>query len=89
MTKDELVNKIITLVETNNVFLGKVSEVLEDLNDQNKLHTEALNKNTEATMEMAKSFNKVWKIFYLAIGVLVVLAIAEKIKGLDYLFKFF
>ncbi len=89
MTKDELIEKFISLNEKTNVFLERVSKVLEEVNDQNRLHTRAIEVNTEATREMTKSFSRVWKIFFLTICALIVLALAEKIKSLDYLFKFF
>ena len=79
LTKNNLVNKFISLNEKTNVFLEKVSMILEELNDQNKLHTEAIKINTQATKEMTKSFNKIWLILWIVILALVVLAGAEKI----------
>jgi len=79
LTKNNLINRFINLNEKTNVYLEKVSMILEELNDQNKLHTEAIKVNTQATKEMTKSFNKIWLILWIVILALVVLAGAEKI----------
>jgi len=79
MTKDELLTKFIDLNEKTNVFLDRVSSVLKELNDQNKLHTEAIEANTEATREMTKSFNRIWYVFMIIILALIVLAGAEEV----------
>lgn len=55
------------------------SEILREINDQNKLHKQALDTNTSAIKEMTKSFNKIWYIFWIVILALIVLAGAEKI----------
>ena len=79
MTKDELTLKFIDLSEKSTKYMERVSNVLYELNDNNKLHKQAIDINTSATKEMTKSFNKVWYIFLLAILALVVLAGAEKV----------
>lgn len=86
MTKDQLTEKFIDLNEKSVLFMEKVSNVLVQLNDNNKLHREAIITNTEATKEMTKSFNKIWYIFIVVILALVVLAGAEKV--LDFLPNF-
>jgi hypothetical protein len=55
------------------------NEILRAINDQNKMHKQAIETNTIATREMTKSFNKIWYIFWIAILALVVLAGAEKV----------
>ena len=85
MTKDELILKFIDLNEKTNVYMEKVSNVLTALNDNNKLHKQAIEVNTkatdnltQATKEQTKSFNKIWYIFWAVIVALIVLAGAEK-----------
>jgi len=86
MTKDDLIQKYIELNEKTITFMDKVSSVLEELNDNNKLHKQAIDTNTQATKEMTKSLNKIWNmfirvwyIFVLTILALIVLAGAEKV----------
>jgi hypothetical protein len=93
MTKDELTNKFIELNEKSVKYMGQVSNVLYQLNDNNKLHRQAIDVNTVATKDMAsstkemtKSFNKVWIILWVIILALIVLAGAEKV--LNFLPKF-
>ena len=93
MTKDELTNKFIELNEKTVKYMGQVSNVLYQLNDNNKLHRQAIDVNTVATKDMAsstkemtKSFNKVWIILWVIILALIVLAGAEKV--LNFLPKF-
>lgn len=78
-TKDDLVLKFIQVNEKTNLFMERVSNVLVQLNDNNKLHKEAINANTDATKELVKSFNRIWTVFFIIILALVVLAGAEKI----------
>lgn len=85
MTKDELIMKFIDLNEKTNVYMEKVANVLAALNDNNKLHKQAIDVNTAATKKLTeaieqqtKSFNKVWYIFWAVILALIVLAGAEK-----------
>ena len=93
MTKDELTNKLIDLNEKSVKYMERVSNVLVQLNDNNKLHKQAIDVNTTATKDMAsstkamtKSFNKVWVILWIIILALIVLAGAEKV--LNFLPKF-
>jgi len=79
MTKDDLIQKFIEMNEKTITFMDKVSSVLEELNDNNKLHKQAIDVNTQATKEMTKAFNKIWYIFLLIILALIVLAGAEKV----------
>lgn len=79
MTKDQLTEKFIDLTEKSILYMEKVSNVLVQLNDQNKLHKVAIDTNTSATKEMTKSFNKIWTILWIVILALVVLAGAEKV----------
>jgi len=79
MTKDDLIQKFIDLNERSIVFMDKVSSVLSELNDNNKLHKQAIDINTQATKEMTKAFNKIWYVFLLVILALIVLAGAEKV----------
>ena len=85
MSKDELILKLIDLNQKTNTYMGKVSSVLTVINDNNKLHKQAIEINTEATKqltsatkEQTKSFNKIWYIFWAVIVALIVLAGAEK-----------
>lgn len=85
MTKDELILKFIDLSEKTNIYMERVSNVLTALNDNNKLHKQAIDVNTIATKELTKatdqqtkSFNKVWYIFWAVVLALIVLAGAEK-----------
>ena len=93
MTKDELTNKFIELNQKTVKYMGQVSNVLYQLNDNNKLHRQAIDINTVATKDMAsstkemtKSFNKVWVILWIIVLALIVLAGAEKV--LNFLPKF-
>jgi len=93
MTKDELTNKFIELNEKSVKYMGQVSNILYQLNDNNKLHKQAIDINTVATKDMAsstkemtKSFNKVWVILWIIVLALIVLAGAEKV--LNFLPKF-
>ena len=79
MTNKELTDKFIDLTEKSVLYMEKVSSVLVQLNDQNKLHKKAIDTNTSATKEMTKSFNKIWTILWIVILALVVLAGAEKV----------
>ena len=79
MTKDQLIEKFIDLNEKTNSYLDSVSMVLRELNDQNKLHAQAIEANTQETKEMTKSFNRIWYVFFIAVLALVVLAGAEKV----------
>lgn len=79
MTKDQLTEKFIDLNEKSVLFMEKVSNVLIELNDNNKLHKQAIEVNTVTTKEMTKSFNKIWYVFIIAVLALVVLAGAEKV----------
>lgn len=78
MTKDQLIGKFIELNQNTNVYMERVSNVLVQLNDNNKLHRTAIEANTTATKEMTRSFNKIWYIFWAVIVALIVLAGAEK-----------
>lgn len=93
MTKDQLTDKFIELNEKTVKYMGQVSGILVQLNDNNKLHKQAIDVNTTATKDMAtatkemtKSFNKVWVILWIIILALIVLAGAEKV--LNFLPKF-
>ena len=79
MTNKQLTDKFIDLNEKSVLYMEKVSNVLIQLNDQNKLHKTAIDTNTTATKEMTKSFNKVWYIFWLFALALIILAGAEKV----------
>lgn len=79
MTNKQLTDKFIDLTEKSVLYMEKVSNVLVQLNDQNKLHKQAIDTNTSATKEMTKSFNKIWIILWIVILALVVLAGAEKV----------
>ena len=86
MTKDDLIQKFIEMNERTITFMDKVSLVLEELNDNNKLHKQAIDVNTQATKEMTqttremiKHLNKIWYILFLVILALIVLAGAEKV----------
>jgi hypothetical protein len=83
MKNKEIVDKLLTKF---NETLRKIekniavnNEILRELNDQNKLHKQALDINTTATKEMTKSFNKIWYIFWAVILALIILAGAEKV----------
>ncbi|MEM4711394.1 MAG: hypothetical protein QXL18_05600 [Candidatus Woesearchaeota archaeon] len=93
MTNKQLINKLIELSEKFNNTILKIetafsvqSEILRQINDQNKLHKQAIEINTQATKDLSilvkeqiKSFNKIWYIFWLIIMALIVLAGAEKV----------
>jgi len=86
MKKDDLIQKFIEMNEKTITFMDKVSSVLEELNDNNKLHKQAIDVNTQATKEMTqitkemiKHLNKIWYILFLVILALIVLAGAEKV----------
>jgi len=85
MTNKELTYKFIDLNEKSVLFMERVSNVLVQLNDNNKLHTQAITNvkeviktNTNATQDMTKSFDKFFKLLILVIIALIVLAGAEK-----------
>lgn len=79
ITKDDLVLKFIELNKKSNLFMERVSNVLIQLNDNNKLHKQAIDNNTEATKELVKSFNRIWAAFFIIILALIVLSGAEKV----------
>lgn len=79
MTKDQMVDKFIDMNSKTVHFMEKVSGVLVQLNDQNKLHKQAIDTNTIATKEMTKSFNRIWNILWIIILALIILAGAEKV----------
>lgn len=86
MKNEELMKEILSLSKKFNatvVNLEKTmavhSEILRQINDQNKLHKQAIDINTVATKEMTKSFNKIWYVFWIVILALVVLAGAEEV----------
>lgn len=87
MKKDELLNKFIELNEKTNVYMDRISHILSQLNDQNKLHKEAIDINTQATKEMTKSFNRIWVVFFLVIFSIIVLALDEKANFLKLFFN--
>jgi hypothetical protein len=71
--------ELLKLVRCNTKFMERVSQTLEAINDSNVLHKKAIDENTSATREMAKSFSRVWYILLLVICALIVLAGAEKV----------
>lgn len=79
MTKDQLTEKFIDLNEQTIEYMGKITAVLDKLNDSNRLHKDAVAENTNATREMTKSFNRIWYILLIVILALVVLSGAEKV----------
>lgn len=93
MTNQQLINKLIELSEKFNNTVSKMetafsvqSEILRQINDQNKLHKQAIETNTQATndlsalvKEQTRSFNKMWYIFWIIVMALIVLAGAEKV----------
>lgn len=86
MKNADLIEKIIEISEKFNTTISKFekslaiqSEILRQINDQNKLHKQAIDVNTIATKEMTKSFNKIWYIFWVIVLALVILAGAEKL----------
>jgi hypothetical protein len=79
MTSKEMIDKFIDLNEKSVLYMEKVSNVLIQLNDSNKLHHQALETNTSATHEMTKSFNRIWYVLWAVILALIVLAGAEKV----------
>ncbi len=86
MTNKDLIKEMVGLFSEFNKTLRRIdtaikvqSEILRELNDQNKLHKQAIDINTGATVEMTRSFNRIWYIFWLTVLALIVLAGAEKI----------
>ncbi|MEM5875579.1 MAG: hypothetical protein QXX45_03365 [Candidatus Aenigmatarchaeota archaeon] len=93
MKNKDLVNKLIELSEKFNCTISKMetafsvqSEILRQINDQNKLHQKAIEANTQATKDLSvlvkeqtKSFNRFWYIFWIVIMALIVLAGGEKV----------
>lgn len=86
MTNKQLTDKFIDLTEKSVLYMERVSNVLSELNDNNKLHTqsiingnEAIKVNTNATKDMTKSFDKFFKVFTIVILALILLAGAEKV----------
>lgn len=75
----ELSNKFNDTIVNIEKTMAVNNEILRAINDQNKLHQQAIETNTVATKEMTKSFNKIWYIFWVVVLALVVLAGAEKV----------
>lgn len=95
MKNADVIEKIIELSEKFNSTVSSLekglavqSEILREINDQNKLHKQAIDVNTAATREMTKSFNKIWYIFWVVILALIVLAGAGRILDFIPLSKF-
>lgn len=100
MKNSELIDKLIELSEKFNDTVTNIeksfaiqSEILRQINDQNKLHKQAIDTNTTATKDLSalvkeqtKSFNKIWRIFWATVLALIVLAVGEKfIKFMPFL----
>ncbi len=79
ITKDNMIERFIELNEKTTLFMDRITQVLEDLNHNNKLHKQAIEINTQATKEMTKSFSRIWYVFLIIVLALVVLAGAEKV----------
>jgi hypothetical protein len=86
MKVNDAFEKLIELSEKYNETIVKIektmavnNEILREINDQNKLHKQAIDINTVATREMTKAFSKIWYIFWAVIVALIVLAGAEKV----------
>ena len=80
MTKED---RFIKIVKENSKFMGKITQALDVINDNNILHRQSLDLNTKATETMSKSVDKVIKFFFfiiiLLIGTLIIIAGAEKV----------
>lgn len=81
--KDLDCNKILNdLAQTNariGVYMDNLNQTMVKINDQNILHTTALDKNTQAIQDVIGRFVK---LLLILVGALIVLAGAEKVIGL-------
>lgn len=87
LTKDDLTRKFIDLADKNNTYLERVSNILENINDNNKVHGKALNllknstdTNTVATNNMIKAFDRMFFLLVIVVLALIVLAGVKNIK---------
>ncbi len=93
-TKDDLFSLFIEVQKENTKYMGQVATALDSINDNNVLHSKAINDNASATMEMVRVFNRFFNgyfkvmffAFILIIAALIVIAGAE--KAFD-IFKYF
>lgn len=82
-TKDRLLDEFLNQSREMVKYVEKIDGTLREMNDQNKLHTTALLKNTEAVQIMVAGNDRFIKTFSIIMMVLVLalvtLAGAEKI----------
>ncbi|GIW70315.1 MAG: hypothetical protein KatS3mg101_1062 [Patescibacteria group bacterium] len=87
MKKDEIIQNLIELNTKTNTVLERVADAVEDMNEKSELHTRALDANSKAVQEIARSISEntqaINKIIFFVVFALVlaiiVLAGAEKV----------
>lgn len=85
-----------TSIETRTAFveaLGKIekalsinNEILEQINDQNRLHSETLKENTLILKQQITFFNKLWFVFLVLVIVFISIVVKEKFSDVFKLF---
>jgi len=88
-TKDDLVEKIINLSEKNIIAFQELKGAIVQLNEQGKLHTHILEKNTlqanengDSVQNLVKQNSTLYKIIIILLAIVAVAAGAEQILKL-------
>lgn len=81
-TKDLLIQEFLEQSKTMTKYVERLDNTLRQINDDNRLHKEAILANTEAINRMVTSNDRFIKLFgtimLILVGALVILAGAEK-----------
>lgn len=87
MTKDELINTIIESNKEMVTYIGKIDGTLKLLNDQNVLHSNLLQKNSDILKEVVTANKSTIKLFrWILIAVISALIVLSGAKqALEFL----
>ena len=90
-TKDQLIHEFLEQSKMMTKYIERLDGTLRQVNDDNRLHKEAILANTEAINKMIGANDKFIKLFgtimLILVGALVILAGAEKALKFADLFK--
>ena len=90
-TKDQLIQEFLEQSKMMTKYVERLDGTLRQVNDDNRLHKEAILANTDAINRMVSSNDKFIKLFgtimLILVGALVILADAEKALKFADLFK--
>jgi len=90
-TKDQLIQEFLEQSKMMTKYVERLDGTLRQVNDDNRLHKEAILANTDAINRMVSSNDKFIKLFgtimLILVGALVILAGAEKALKFADLFK--